>query len=186
MAAERLIVGLGGTLRERSLSRAALAESLRVARERGATTELLDLRELALPMYVPDRRVEDYADEAGRKGIARLVDACRRASAFIWSSPCYHGTVAGVFKNALDHLELLGEDPAPYLAGKPVGLVAINDGKTFGAMSNSVHELRAWLAPTHVLLGKADFDATPAVSSDSGRRRLARQVDELLGFRPRA
>jgi multimeric flavodoxin WrbA len=39
------MVGLGGTLRENSLSRAALHAALNIAARQGAQTELLDLRE---------------------------------------------------------------------------------------------------------------------------------------------
>src|SRR5437870_4725485 len=48
------IVGLGGSLAAISRSRAALATALEGAEEAGAVTELLDIRELDLPMYNPD------------------------------------------------------------------------------------------------------------------------------------
>jgi len=46
------VVGLGGSMAAPSRSLAALKLDLG-AQEAGATTELLDLRELSLPMYVP-------------------------------------------------------------------------------------------------------------------------------------
>ncbi|MFC1466683.1 MAG: NADPH-dependent FMN reductase [Candidatus Brachytrichaceae bacterium NZ_4S206] len=179
-----IIVGLGGTLRERSYSRAALREALRIAAEHGAHTEILDLRELNLPMFVPDYGIEDYPAEH-RAAIARLVEGCRRATAMLWASPTYHGTVSGVFKNAIDYIELLSDDQPAYLSGKAVGLIAINDSKTFSAMSNSVHELRAWLAPTHVQLSKSDFDGDMRLSSERAIRRMTRLINELLHFRSR-
>jgi NAD(P)H-dependent FMN reductase len=45
------IVGLGGSMAELSRSRAALRAALAGAAAAGAETELLDLRELALPMF---------------------------------------------------------------------------------------------------------------------------------------
>ena len=175
------IVGLGGTLRERSYSRAALREALRLAAEQGAQTELLDLRELNLPMFVPGYSIEDYPDEH-RPAIARLVEGCRRATAMMWASPAYHGTVSGVFKNAVDYVELLSDDRPGYLDGRAVGLIAINDSKTFAAMSNAVHELRAWLAPTHVQLSKHDFDSDMRLSSERAIRQVGRLVGELIHF----
>jgi FMN reductase len=168
-------------LRERSYSRASLREALRIAAELGAQTELLDLRELNLPMFVPDQDIEDYP-AAQRGSITRLIETCRRAQAMVWASPAYHGTVSGVLKNALDYIELMSDDEPAYLSGKAVGLIAINDSKTFGAMSNSVHELRAWLAPTHVQLGKSDFDAHMQISSERAIRRMTRLVNELIHF----
>lgn len=50
------IVGLGGSLRAASHSRAALEVALAGAEEAGAETRLLDLRELALPMFDPEDR----------------------------------------------------------------------------------------------------------------------------------
>ncbi|HKT19333.1 MAG TPA: NAD(P)H-dependent oxidoreductase [Stellaceae bacterium] len=32
-------------------------------------------------------------------------------------TPAYHYSISGSFKNALDFVELLGEDDPPYLAG---------------------------------------------------------------------
>ena len=180
--ANSFIVGIGGTMRLNSYTRAATETALRIATEHGAQTEMLDLRALNLPMYVPDAAVQDYLAEH-RPSITNLLDACRKATAFVWCSPCYHGTVSGIFKNAIDFMEMLEGDAQPYLTGKCVGVMAVNDSKTFSAMSNSVHEVRAWLAPTHVLLTKKDFDAEINLTSDSGLRRTTRLVQELMSFR---
>jgi FMN reductase len=102
----------------------------------------------------------------------------------VWASPTYHGTVSGVFKNALDFIEMLSDDTPSYLGSKAVGLISINDSKTFSAMSNSVHELHAWLAPTHVMLKKSDFnlDGEIHLTSETGIRRVTRLVNELMHF----
>jgi FMN reductase len=48
--------------------------------------------------------------------------------AMIWSTPTYHGSISGSFKNALDWLIMLtGRDP-PYLTNKPTGLVSTAGG----------------------------------------------------------
>ncbi len=168
-------------MRERSYSRAVVREALHIASELGAPTQMLDLRALNLPMYVPDFALPDYPAEH-QEAIARLIDACQTAKVLIWSSPCYHGTVSGIFKNAIDFLELLSEATPAYLNAKAVGIIAINDSKTFSAMSNSVHELQAWLAPTHVMLTKNDFNADMRLSTPSAIRRVTRLVNELLAF----
>jgi len=152
-----------------------------MAEAQGATTKLLDLRALNLPMYVPDYAIDDYPSEH-QASIRALIDESRRAHAMVWASPCYHGTVSGVFKNALDYIELLSDTTPSYLNGKAIGLIAINDSKTFSALSNSVHELQAWLAPTHVQLGKGDFDTDLHFSSERATRRVTRLVTELLEF----
>lgn len=175
------LVGLGGTLRQTSRTRAALQTALGIAQTRGAHTELLDLRELDLPMYVPDWSIDEYPPQH-HAALTRFIEVCRRADAMLWASPTYHGTLSGVLKNALDHIELMSEDPAPYLQGRAVGLIAVADPLTFGAMTNAVYELRAWLAPTWVALSRDDFDANLRLTNPRAERRLARLVDELLDF----
>jgi FMN reductase len=181
MSQTQYIVGIGGTMRAKSLSRSATQTALRIAAELGAQTEMLDLRALNLPMYNPDLALHEFPLEH-QSSLNKLIDACRKATALVWCSPCYHGTVTGVFKNAIDFIELLGDDNPSYLTNRCVGVMAINDSKTFSAMSNSVHELRAWLAPTHVLFNKSDFDANQNLISESGLRRVTRLVRELMSF----
>ncbi len=178
------LVGLGGTLRERSFSRAALQETLRLAEAHGACTELLDLRALDLPMYIPDIAVEDYPPEH-QAALRHFVETLRRADALIWASPAYHGTVSGVFKNALDFVELLSDDDPPYLTGRAVGLIAVNDSLPFEAMANAAYELRAWLAPTRLVLDSSHF--TPDLTLKPGRpqKRAGRLVAELIDFAAR-
>jgi len=176
-----LLVGLGGSLREKSYSRAALREALRIAEAGGAATELLDVRELNLPMFVPDLPVEGYPSSQ-QANITRFIEACRRAEAMIWASPTYHGTISGVLKNALDFMEFLSDDERPYLQGRAVGLMTIPDPTTFAAMINAVHELRAWLAPTQVALSRQSFTSELALTDERAQRRLARLVNELLDF----
>jgi len=111
-----------------------------------------------------------------------LLDGFRRANIMLWSSPTYHGTVSGVFKNALDFAELLADDTAPYLTGQAVGLISINDSSTFAAMRDCVHELRAWLTPTQVLLSGRDFNPDLTISNPQLQKRLERMVAELIVF----
>ena len=62
------VVGIGGTVRGGSRSLGALRRALGAAREAGAEKELLELRELKLPMYEPRRPLDDYAPEVRRVG----------------------------------------------------------------------------------------------------------------------
>jgi len=63
------VVGVGGTLREGSASLGALRRALAAA---GAETELLDLRDLDLPMYRPGMTLDEYG-----AGARRLVEELR-------------------------------------------------------------------------------------------------------------
>ena len=175
------LAGLGGSMREKSYSRAALREVLRNAEAAGAATELLDVRELNLPMFVPDLPVEGYPSSQ-QANITRFIEACRRADVMIWASPTYHGALSGAVKNALDFMEFLSDDEPPYLQGRAVGLLTIPDSVTFAGMINAVHELRAWLAPTQVTLSRQHFTAELVLNDERTQRRLTRLVKELLDF----
>jgi NAD(P)H-dependent FMN reductase len=75
------VVGTGGTLREGSTSLGALRRALSAAAEAGAEVELLDLRELRLPMYEPGRPLDDYDPE-----VWRFIEAVRKADALALST----------------------------------------------------------------------------------------------------
>lgn len=144
------VVGIGGTLRDGSTGLRALEIALAAAEEAGATTELLDLRELGLPMYEPGKPLEEFGESA-----ERLVEAMRGANAMLWSTAAYHGTLAGVTKNALDFAQFMARDEKPYLQNKVVGLVATAGGdmaaiNAVNAMVNVVHALRGVAAPLSV------------------------------------
>ena len=138
------IVGLGGSLRKGSTSRAALQRALAGAAAAGAETTLLDLRELELPMYDPD-------DDEPTEGAATLIESCHAADGLLWSSPLYQGTISGAFKNALDWLHVLGRRDPPYLHDKVIGLISAAGGtqglQAINTMEFSARALRGWAVP---------------------------------------
>ena len=115
------IVGIGGTTRPGSSSEKALRYALGLAAAQGADVELFDGAAINLPMYAPESSVRTEAAE-------RLVAALRRANGVILSTPCYHGSVSGLVKNALDYTEDMSKDPEPYLDGRAVGLIVCGHG----------------------------------------------------------
>lgn len=173
------IVGLGGSLRAESRSAAALRTALSIAEHAGAETELLDLRALNLPLYIPDVPVDAYPASV-RPKLAIFLAACRSADVMLWATPTYHGSMSGALKNAIDFMQLLAQDAPPYLQGKAVGLVSIPDPAPMAHLASCVQELRAWLAPTRLTLSVADFSEELELASETSIRRIARLVDELL------
>ncbi len=147
------IVGLGGSLRAASSSLAALRVALAGAgaEAAGASVELLDVRELDLPLY--------HDGVPAALGVDRLVEAVAGADGLIWSSPLYHGTVSAAFKNALDWLQLLADHDPPFLTHKPVGLIATAAGvqglQAVNTMEFVVRALRGWTVPLVVPVAQA-------------------------------
>ena len=149
------VVGIGGTLRENSTSLGALRRALASAEDAGGEVELLDLNELRLPMYEPGKPLDEYGE-----GTRRLIGAIREADALLVSTAAYHGTLAGVTKNALDFVQFLGRDEPAYLEGKVVGLISTAGGEQAAANANAamvhaVHALRGIVAPLMVGVSRA-------------------------------
>jgi FMN reductase len=142
MGKDRLkVVGLGGSLAQHSTSLAALRIALEGAAEAGATTEVLDIKQLSLPIYDP-------ANKKPPESVVKLCEAIYQADGLIWSSPMYNGTISGSFKNALDWLKLLDNRHPPYLTDKVVGLISTAGGvqglQAVNTMEFVVRALRGW------------------------------------------
>jgi FMN reductase len=169
------IVGIGGTLRANSTSRWALEHALRAAEAAGASTELLDLNQLRLPMYEPDLPLDAYGPH-----VQQFIDVVRRADALIWSTAGYHGSLAAPTKNALDLLEFLNHGGEhTYLNERVVGLIATAGGdlaavNSINAMVHIAHALRATVAPLFVPIGQSwkQFDDEGRVLDPKTVKRL--------------
>jgi FMN reductase len=161
------VIGLGGSLRAGSTSRSALQAGLDGALSAGAQSSLMWVRDLDLPMYTAERSTPRSARS--------FVDAVHACDAMIWSTPTYHGSVSGSFKNALDWLILLAERDPPYLANKPVGLVATAGGvhglQAVNTMDFIVRALRAWSVPMVLPVAQSSRTFDPD----------GRLVDEMVG-----
>jgi FMN reductase len=168
------VVGIGGTLRENSTSLGALRRSLAAGEVAGAEVELLDLNELRLPMYVPGKPLDECSENA-----RRLIEVIREADALLISTAAYHGTLAGVTKNALDYVQFLGREERPYFDGKVVGLISTAGGEQAAANANAamvhvVHSLRGIVAPLMVGVTRAwqRTDDAGDITDDNVGRRL--------------
>jgi FMN reductase len=146
------IVALGGSLAPQSTSLAAVRVALDGAARAGADVELFDVKELDLPMYAPN---------AARRpdSVLKLCDAVYACDGMLWSSPLYHGTISGSFKNALDWLQLLGDRKPAYLTDKVIGLISTAGGtqglQAVNTMEFIVRALRGWAVPLVVPVPQA-------------------------------
>jgi FMN reductase len=77
----------------------------------------------------------------------------------LWSSPLYHGTISGSFKNALDWLQLLGDRKPAYLTDKVIGLISTAGGtqglQGVNTMEFIVRALRGWAVPLVIPIPQA-------------------------------
>ena len=172
MTGQLTIVGLGGSLARTSRSLAALRVALDGAAAAGATTTLLDLRELDLPMFNPDT----YAEPP--PAASRLIDVCYAADGMLWSSPMYQGTISGAFKNALDWLHALGSREPPFLHDEVIGLISAAGGtqglQAINTMEFAVRALRGWAVPYVIPVASAYrvFDSAGRVTDEGVEAQL--------------
>jgi FMN reductase len=175
------ILGIGGTTSAKSWSLVPLEAALAKARQHGCETTLATVYDLNLPLFHTEWRLEDYPPT-----LAWLLDEVRRADGLIICSPTYHGTISGAIKNVLDTLIFLGWDEPPYLAGKPVGLMAYGGMTAMGvlhALTNCVRGLKGISVPTHIAVPEDAIDRSRvALSSPKIEHRLDLMVDELVSF----
>lgn len=147
------VVGLGGTTRPGSSSEKALAFALAHAERAGAEVRLFSGRDLSLPLYDP-------GPDALKGAAGDLVSALRRADGVIFSSPCYHGGVSGLVKNAIDYIEEMRSDERVYLDGRAVASIGCGygyqgPGVVLSQLRQITHALRGWPVPLGVAVNSA-------------------------------
>ncbi|WP_254821710.1 NADPH-dependent FMN reductase [Haloglomus halophilum] len=166
MSQQPHVVGIAGSLRDHSYTRLSVERTLREADRRGATTELLDLREFDLPVYDAD------ADEPG--DAAQLAAAVQRADSVVLGTPSYHGSYSSVLKTALDYC---GFDE---FEDTTVGLLCVAGGSfpttPLEHLRSVCRALNAWVVPHQVGLPRVSGKYEGGELVDEG---LAERVDVL-------
>jgi FMN reductase len=177
-----LIVGIGGTTRPGSSSEKALRCALDLAQAQGADVELFDGASINLPMYAPESPARSDAAQ-------KLIAALRRANGVILSTTCYHGSVSGLVKNALDYTEDMCTDAEPYLDGRAVGLIVCghgwqSTGVVLSAFRSIVHALRGWPTPMGVALNTLveRFDEKGSGLGEQSARQMSIMVGQVIEF----
>jgi FMN reductase len=182
MKTTRLIVAIGGTTRPNSSTECALRLALKGVASEGARVLLLGGADLDIPLYAPER------PERSEKA-KRLVSALHQADGILIGSPGYHGGLSGLVKNALDYVEDLRNDAAPYFEGRPVGCIVTAAGwqgsmTTLTSMRSIVHALRGWPTPLGVCINTATrvFDEDGGCLCEKAAFQLSELGKQVLWF----
>lgn len=131
------ILALGGSLRRDSFNQQLAAIALAGAREAGADTTLVSLRDFPMPLFDADLEATSGMPEAAR----RLKILFREHHGLIIASPEYNSSITGTLKNAIDWIsreESEGESPLAAFRGKTAVLCSASPG-ALGGLRGLVH-----------------------------------------------
>ena len=175
------ITAFAGSLRAGSLNKKLLALAADGARTAGAEVTVVDLRELALPLFD-----QDLEDASGLPDGAKTFKALLRASdGFLIASPEYNSSLTAALKNALDwasRAESDGEPPLAAYRGKTAALCSASPG-ALGGLRGPVH-LRAILGNIGVLVlpDQVCIATAHEAFDDAGQLRDARKAKQIAAL----
>jgi FMN reductase len=154
------VVCLAGTLRSPSRLNRVIRLVAGEFEHLGMRVTVLDGASLTMPIYHPDLPTDDAR-------VRFFLEAIADADGVVLGSPTYHGSVSGLLKNALDHINELEFDPRPFLDGRPVGCITVASGQQGAVTALTtlriiIHALRGWPTPLGITLGAHDEAAQKA------------------------
>jgi NAD(P)H-dependent FMN reductase len=166
------VLAISGSKREGSHTLSALRHVLGVAEGEGARTDLIDLGDVELPLFHPDR------DDADAGEALALLERVRAADALVLGSPVYHGSYSSTLKNFHDYCSKSEYE------NTTVGLVAVAGGGSYGPalehMWSTVRNVHGWVVPEQVGVRRArnKFEDGALVDDDTADRltSMTRQV----------
>jgi NAD(P)H-dependent FMN reductase len=172
------IVAFAGSLRAGSFNKKLLAIGVEAARGAGAEVTVVDLRELALPLF--DQDIEDASGlPAGAKHFKALLTA---SDGFLIASPEYNSSITAALKNAIDWASRTETDDEPSLVafrGKTAALCSASPG-ALGGLRGLV-TVRSILGNigVHVLPDQVCIAVAHEAFDESGQLKDARKTKQL-------
>lgn len=176
------IVGIDGAARSGSATRKLLKTVGQAIEQKGVQFALFSQDIYRLPIYDGD------PETAKVPAVQALFQKAKGVDAFVLSSPEYHGSMSGALKNALDWLNLAGDEVET--AGRVFGLIGgggalANSGATLQMMM-SVRALHGWLMPDVVVSVSNIWDVVgvDAVNpdADSTRARIESFATKMVRY----
>ncbi len=182
MADPLRILVLCGSIRRPSYTMALARSAERALVQRGSRVVVWDFIGKPPPIADPEHHADPHSNPDAF--VRELADIADNSDGFIWASPVYHNSYAGVLKNALDNLTI------PQFAYKPVGLMGHGTDRTTQAVDPLrivVRGLHGVSLTANVCTCAEDFQEAKGgqdyeVDSRVILERIDRFVDELLEF----
>ena len=170
------IVGICGSLRQKSLNMAAL-KACGELMPAGMKLRIVSIADI--PLYNADVQAKGFPES-----VERLKADIARADGVIWASPEYNYSISGVLKNAIDWVSRYKDQP---FQGKPGTWFACTGGPLGGG--RSVTELRRILLglqfmmmpPPDAFIGNAQtkIDADGKLTDEATKKFLTDHMKNL-------
>ncbi|MDY6817601.1 MAG: NAD(P)H-dependent oxidoreductase [Halobacteriales archaeon] len=157
------IAGVSCSRRAKSYTRRAVRYALATAREAGAETDFIDLGDVDLPLYHPDR--DEQGESVALKRRVRLADGV------LLGSPVYHGSYSSTFRNFHDYC---GWDE---YEDTTVGLIAVAGG---GSYASTLDHLRITVRGVHGYVVPEQVGIRNASDKFEGDRPIDEDIADRL------
>ncbi len=165
MSYQPRILAFAGSTRRDSYNKKLVSLAAEAARAAGAQVTLIDLRDLALPLYDADLEAADGLPANARK----LKELMTQHEGLLISSPEYNSSVSAVLKNAIDWMsrQETPSEPALLSFREKVAVIMSASPGALGGLRGLVHlrsilgNIRVIVLPDQVAVMKAHeaFDA---------------------------
>jgi chromate reductase len=175
------LLAISGSARKGSLNRQLVEVAAAKARASGAEVTVVDLGELALPVFDADL----LAAQGFPAGALRLRALFAQHDGLLLASPEYNALPTPLFINAFDWLSVVpAADDLPsgkdVTAGKPVGLMAASPGALGGIRALPI--VRTFLSTNFAMVVVPEQLALPAADHQLGEAGLNKpDQDQMLG-----
>ena len=172
------ILLLYGSLRERSYSRMAVEEAVRLLQLFGCETRIFDPSDLPLPDQVAN---DDHP------AVHELREHSLWSEGQIWCSPERHGQISGIMKAQIDHLPLSYKGLRP-TQGRTLAVMQVCAGSQSFNTINTLRVLGRWMRmvtiPNQSSVAKAyeEFDEHGRMRPSSYYDRIVDVMEELVRF----
>jgi NAD(P)H-dependent FMN reductase len=164
---------IAGSNRNHSTSTSVLRYMERSLLRRTVSVDFIDLRLTKLPYFSPDA-------EMAHPEVERLRQVVRNASGIIFGTPEFHGSVSGLLKNAIDHLD------NDIVAGKPVLGVSAAGGplgvSSLTHLQAMVRNLHGHFCPEWISVGGDNryFDENGKLLDEGLKQRIEGALDRFV------
>lgn len=174
------ILAFSGSARRESLNRKLLAVAVGAVRDAGGQVTLLDLNELAMPLYHGD-----LEDEHGMPANAtKLVELILSHDALLVASPEYNAFITPLLKNTIDWCTRAEENP---FTGKVAAVISASPGM-FGGVRSAQHaralllHIGCQVVPAQCFLPRAHeaFDENGGLKDARARKQVETVAKDLV------